>query len=48
VIDGLLLDEADRGTVLPIAQDFTDTIMRDLNDRIRVARAALALAERIR
>jgi LPPG:FO 2-phospho-L-lactate transferase len=38
----ILLDHADAPVDLP--HGFTDTIMRDLPDRIRVARAALALA----
>lgn len=38
----ILLDHAD--APVELAHAFTDTIMRDLPDRIRVARAALALA----
>ncbi len=47
VIDGLLIDERDDAAELTIAHDVTDTLMKTLEDRERVARAALALAERI-
>ena len=47
VIDGLLIDERDDAADLSIAYDVTDTLMKTLEDRERVARAALALAERI-
>ena len=47
VIDGLLIDERDDAAGLSIAYDVTDTLMKTLEDRERVARAALALAERI-
>ena len=47
VIDGLLIDERDDAADLSIAYDVTDTLMKTLDDRERVARAALALAERI-
>ena len=47
VIDGLLIDERDDAAGLTIAYDVTDTLMKTLEDRERVARAALALAERI-
>jgi LPPG:FO 2-phospho-L-lactate transferase len=47
VIDGLLVDERDgtEGLGIPIAS--TDTLMVSLEDRARVASAALALADRI-
>ena len=44
VIDGLLLDERDPPANPGIALATADTLMRTLDDRIRVARAALALA----
>jgi LPPG:FO 2-phospho-L-lactate transferase len=47
IIDALLIDERDRSAPLPeTAHDFCDTLMRTLDDRIRVARAALDLAAR--
>lgn len=45
VIDGLLADERDRGSALPLCHAFADTLMANLNDRARVARAALQLAD---
>lgn len=48
VIDGLLIDERDAPAALAIAHDRADTMMIDSADRIRVARAALALADRLR
>ena len=47
VLDGLLVDERDAPLALAIAQDRADTMMIDGADRIRVARAALALADRL-
>ncbi|GLV22456.1 LPPG--FO 2-phospho-L-lactate transferase [Sphingobium sp. TomMM35A] len=47
VIDGLLVDERDDASGLTIPHDVTDTLMKTLADRERVARAALALADRI-
>ena len=47
VIDGLLIDGRDDATGLSIAHDATDTLMKTLEDRERVARAALTLAARI-
>ena len=44
VIDALLVDERDRGTKLKLPHAFADTIMTSLDDRARVARAALDLA----
>jgi LPPG:FO 2-phospho-L-lactate transferase len=48
VIDGLLVDERDGAIDLPVAQASADTLMHSLEDRIRVARAALALADTLR
>ncbi|MBA2933591.1 2-phospho-L-lactate transferase [Sphingomonas sp. CGMCC 1.13654] len=48
VIDGLLVDERDTPIDLPVAHAFADTLMQSLNDRIRVARAAIALADALR
>ncbi|AEG49864.1 LPPG:FO 2-phospho-L-lactate transferase [Sphingobium chlorophenolicum L-1] len=47
IIDGLLVDERDGGEGLDIPYAVTDTLMKTLDDRARVARAALDLAERI-
>jgi LPPG:FO 2-phospho-L-lactate transferase len=48
VIDGLLIDERDRENDPPsIAHAFCDTLMLNVEDRVRVARAALDLAETI-
>ncbi|KEQ54110.1 2-phospho-L-lactate transferase [Sphingobium chlorophenolicum] len=47
IIDGLLVDERDGGEGLDIPHAVTDTLMKTLDDRARVARAALDLAERI-
>lgn len=47
VVDGLLVDERDDASGLTIPHDVTDTLMKTLADRERVARAALALADRI-
>jgi LPPG:FO 2-phospho-L-lactate transferase len=44
VIDGLLVDERDLDVALPLTHHFADTLMVDLDDRARVARAALKLA----
>ncbi|HET8612766.1 MAG TPA: 2-phospho-L-lactate transferase [Sphingomonas sp.] len=48
LIDGLLIDERDPPFDLPIAEARCDTLMRSLDDRIRVACAALALAQHLR
>lgn len=45
VIDGLLIDERDPLADIRIASARADTLMHTLDDRIRVARAALALAD---
>jgi len=47
LIDGLLVDERDPPAELAVAETRCDTLMQSLDDRIRVARAALALAERL-
>ena len=47
VIDGLLIDERDNAVGLSIPHAVTDTLMKTVVDRERVARAALDLAERI-
>jgi LPPG:FO 2-phospho-L-lactate transferase len=47
IIDGLLVDERDDASGLTIPHDVTDTLMKTLADRERVARAALVLADRI-
>jgi len=46
-LDALLVDTSDPPFVLPIAQARADTLMTTLEDRIRVARAALDLADRL-
>lgn len=48
VIDGLLIDERDPPMQLPIASARADTLMHTLDDRIKVARAALDFAETLR
>jgi LPPG:FO 2-phospho-L-lactate transferase len=45
LIDGLLIDERDPPVALDMAQARADTLMKTLDDRIRVARAALDLAD---
>ena len=47
LIDGLLVDERDDVEGLTVAHAVTDTLMKTLEDRERVARAALALADRL-
>lgn len=47
IIDGLLVDGRDDAAGLDIPYDTTDTLMKTLDDRERVARAALALADRL-
>jgi len=46
-LDGILVDERDPEPALSIPCGRADTLMNDLPDRIRVARAALDLARRI-
>ena len=46
-LDALLVDSQDPPVTLPIAQARADTLMTSLEDRIRVARAALDLAGRL-
>ncbi|WP_157219990.1 2-phospho-L-lactate transferase [Flavisphingomonas formosensis] len=48
VIDGMLVDERDAPADLGIASARTDTLMLALDDRIRVARSALAFARSLR
>lgn len=48
LLDGMLVDERDPPGDPGIAADRADTLMRDAGDRLRVARAALALADRLR
>ncbi len=50
LLDGLVIDEADAKHTehLPIAVAMTETLMRDANDRQRVAHLALRLAEVIK
>lgn len=45
-IDAVLVDERDRATPPACLHDFADTLMKTLDDRVRVARAALNLAGR--
>lgn len=47
VLDGMVVDAGDPPGALGIAEARTDTLMRDGADRLRVARAALALADRL-
>lgn len=47
-LDGLLIHEDDDAPAGAVAVDRTDTMMRELSDKERVARAALGLAVRIR
>lgn len=48
LIDGMLIDERDPPSVLQVPHARTDTLMKTLDDRVRVARAALALANSLR
>ncbi len=48
VIDGMLVDERDPMGDIGVASARADTLMHSLDDRIRVARAALALADTLR
>ncbi len=47
ILDGLLMDERDSPGGMTIPYDTADTLMVTLADRVRVARAALALARRL-
>lgn len=47
IIDGLLVDRRDGGEGLTIPHAVTDTLMKTLDDRARVAQAALNLAVRV-
>lgn len=48
LIDAMLVDERDRAAPPACAHAFADTLMTTLDDRVRVARAALDLARRCR
>jgi LPPG:FO 2-phospho-L-lactate transferase len=50
LLDGLMLDTVDaaQAAALGIATEVTATVMRSLDDRIHLARAALAFCERLR
>jgi LPPG:FO 2-phospho-L-lactate transferase len=48
LIDGLLIDQRDSPVALKVAHARADTLMKTLEDRIRVARAALHLADSLR
>jgi LPPG:FO 2-phospho-L-lactate transferase len=45
LLDGMLIDERDPPTALELPHSRADTLMKTLDDRIRVARAALDLAD---
>ncbi len=45
IISAIVIDEQDKGPALGVAQAVTDTMMRSLADRERVARAALTFAK---
>jgi len=47
LIDGLLVDERDASDDLPVPHAVADTLMHTLDDRVRVASAALALAREL-
>ncbi|MFC4595912.1 2-phospho-L-lactate transferase [Sphingobium tyrosinilyticum] len=47
IVDGLIVDERDGAEGLAIPHAVTDTLMKTLGDRVRVARAALDLALRL-
>jgi LPPG:FO 2-phospho-L-lactate transferase len=48
LIDGMLVDERDEGGDIGVETSSADTLMITLADRIRVAEAVLALADRLR
>ena len=48
LIDGLLIDQRDPPESYPMATAAADTLMKTLEDRIRVAGAALALADQLK
>lgn len=48
LIDGMVVDFRDPPADLAVAEIRTDTVMNSIEDRIRVARAALQLADRLR
>jgi LPPG:FO 2-phospho-L-lactate transferase len=47
-LDGMVIDEHDPPETCPLPHARTDTLMQTLEDRVRVARAALALADSLR
>lgn len=47
LLDGMVVDQRDGPQNLAIAQSSTDTLMLSLEDRVRVAREALTLADRL-
>jgi len=48
LIDGILVDERDPPVALDVTAARADTLMKSLEDRVRVARAALELADSLR
>ena len=48
LLDGMLIDARDPPTALDLPHARADTLMKTLEDRIRVARAALELADSLR
>ena len=48
LLDGMLIDERDPPSALDLPHARADTLMQTLDDRIRVARAALELADSLR
>jgi LPPG:FO 2-phospho-L-lactate transferase len=48
LIDGMLIDARDPPTALDLPHARADTLMKTLDDRVRVARAALDLADSLR
>ena len=48
LLDGMLIDARDPPTALDLPHARADTLMKTLEDRIRVARAALDLAASLR
>ena len=47
LLDGFLIDSGDDCSLAGLAVDHTDTLMNTLDDKVRVAKAALALAARL-
>ena len=48
LLDGMLIDARDPPAALDLPHARADTLMKTLEDRIRVARAALDLADSLR